>query len=124
MYAARRAHLPKYGKPRPAMEPDPSAGAPRPNAATTLADDFDNARKAAASQFHFKFSLAQLLIVLTTAAVLLGLIRIFGGPGQTLVIRHNSLNEESFMPGLLLAIRRVGTLEGLAYGLEHLLGLR
>jgi len=49
---------------------------------------------------------------------------IFGGPGQTLVIRHNSLNEESFMPGLLLAIRRVGTLEGLAYGLEHLLGLR
>jgi len=86
MYAARRAHLPKYGKPRPAMEPDPSAGAPRPNAATTLADDFDNARKAAASQFHFKFSLAQLLIVLTTAAVLLGLIRIFGGPGQLAVM--------------------------------------
>jgi 4-hydroxy-tetrahydrodipicolinate reductase len=49
---------------------------------------------------------------------------IFGGPGQTLVIRHNSLNEESFMPGLLLAIRRVGALDGLAYGLEHLLGLR
>jgi len=49
---------------------------------------------------------------------------IFGGPGQTLVIRHNSHTEESFMPGLLLAVRRVGTLDGLAYGLEHLLGLR
>jgi len=49
---------------------------------------------------------------------------IFGGPGQTLRIRHDSLNEESFMPGLLLSIRRVRELEGLAYGLEHLLGLR
>ncbi len=49
---------------------------------------------------------------------------IFGGPGQTLTIRHDSLNEESFMPGLLLAIRRVADLQGLVYGLEHLLGLR
>lgn len=49
---------------------------------------------------------------------------IFGGPGQTLRIRHDSLNEESFMPGLVMAIRRVRDLEGLAYGLEHLLGLR
>ncbi|MDR7520865.1 MAG: 4-hydroxy-tetrahydrodipicolinate reductase [Armatimonadota bacterium] len=49
---------------------------------------------------------------------------IFGGPGQTLTIRHDSLNEESFMPGLLLAIRRVGDLQGLVYGLEHLLALR
>jgi 4-hydroxy-tetrahydrodipicolinate reductase len=49
---------------------------------------------------------------------------IFGGPGQTLTIRHDSLNEESFMPGLLLAIRRVRELEGLVFGLEHLLGLR
>jgi 4-hydroxy-tetrahydrodipicolinate reductase len=49
---------------------------------------------------------------------------IFGGPGQTLTIRHDSLSEESFMPGLLLAIRRSSEFEGLAYGLEHLLGLR
>jgi 4-hydroxy-tetrahydrodipicolinate reductase len=49
---------------------------------------------------------------------------IFGGPGQTLVLRHNSLSEESFMPGLLLAIRRVRELQGLVFGLEHLLGLR
>ncbi|MDR7417588.1 MAG: 4-hydroxy-tetrahydrodipicolinate reductase [Armatimonadota bacterium] len=49
---------------------------------------------------------------------------IFGGPGQTLTIRHDSLSEESFMPGLLLAVRRVRDLQGLVYGLEHLLGLR
>lgn len=49
---------------------------------------------------------------------------VFGGLGQVLTIRHDSLNEESFMPGLLLAIRRVRDLTGLVYGLEHLLGLR
>lgn len=47
---------------------------------------------------------------------------IFGGPGQTLTIRHDSINEESFMPGMLLAVRRVGSLSGLVYGLETLLG--
>ena len=46
---------------------------------------------------------------------------IFGGPGQTLTIRHDSVNEESFMPGLLLAVRRVRALPGLVYGLEKLL---
>jgi 4-hydroxy-tetrahydrodipicolinate reductase len=35
---------------------------------------------------------------------------IFGGPGQTLTIRHDSVDRESFMPGVLLAIRKVGTL--------------
>lgn len=49
---------------------------------------------------------------------------VFGGLGQTLTIRHDSVNEESFMPGLLLAVRRVRDLEGLVFGLEHLLGLR
>jgi 4-hydroxy-tetrahydrodipicolinate reductase len=49
---------------------------------------------------------------------------VFGGLGQTLTIRHDSVSEESFMPGLLLAIRRVRDLEGLVFGLEHLLGLR
>lgn len=48
---------------------------------------------------------------------------IFGGPGQTLVIRHDSVNEESFMPGLLLAVRKVRSLVGLVYGLEKLLDL-
>ena len=46
---------------------------------------------------------------------------IFGGPGQTLTIRHDSVNEESFMPGLLLAVRRVRALPGLVHGLEKLL---
>ena len=48
---------------------------------------------------------------------------IFGGPGQTLVIRHDSVSEESFMPGLMLAARKVRSLTGLVYGLEKLLDL-
>jgi 4-hydroxy-tetrahydrodipicolinate reductase len=46
---------------------------------------------------------------------------VFGGVGQTLTIRHDSIARESFMPGVLLAVRRVGRLDGLAVGLEHLL---
>lgn len=47
---------------------------------------------------------------------------IFGGPGQTLSIRHDTTTRESFMPGVLLAVRRVGTLErSPVIGLEHLL---
>lgn len=46
---------------------------------------------------------------------------IFGLPGQTLTIRHDSLHRESFMPGVLLAVRRVQRLRGLVYGLESLL---
>jgi 4-hydroxy-tetrahydrodipicolinate reductase len=48
---------------------------------------------------------------------------IFGGAGQTLTIRHDSTSEESFMPGLVLAILRVGDLRDLAEGLEHILDL-
>jgi 4-hydroxy-tetrahydrodipicolinate reductase len=47
---------------------------------------------------------------------------IFGGEGQTLSIRHDSIDRRSFMPGVLLAVRRVGTLpERLTVGLEKLL---
>jgi 4-hydroxy-tetrahydrodipicolinate reductase len=47
---------------------------------------------------------------------------IFGGPGQTLTIRHDSIDRESFMPGVLLAVRRVGSLEhSPTVGLENLL---
>jgi 4-hydroxy-tetrahydrodipicolinate reductase len=47
---------------------------------------------------------------------------IFGGLGQTLTIRHDSLARESFMPGVLLAVRKVGTLErSPTVGLENLL---
>ena len=47
---------------------------------------------------------------------------IFGGEGQTLSIRHDSIARESFMPGVLLAVRRVGSLErSPMVGLEALL---
>jgi 4-hydroxy-tetrahydrodipicolinate reductase len=46
-----------------------------------------------------------------------------GGPGQTLTIRHDSTSEESFMPGLVLAIQRVGALTHLVEGLERVLDL-
>jgi 4-hydroxy-tetrahydrodipicolinate reductase len=47
---------------------------------------------------------------------------LFGGPGQTLTIRHDSIDRESFMPGVLLAVRRVGELErSPTIGLEALL---
>ena len=47
---------------------------------------------------------------------------IFGGAGQTLTIRHDSIDRQSFMPGVLLAVRRVGSLErSPTIGLEHLL---
>jgi len=46
---------------------------------------------------------------------------IFGGLGQTLTIRHDSINRESFMPGLILAIHKVIHLKGVVVGLEHLL---
>lgn len=46
---------------------------------------------------------------------------LFGGPGDTLTIRHDTLTRESFMPGVLLAVRKVRGLEGLVYGLDGLL---
>jgi 4-hydroxy-tetrahydrodipicolinate reductase len=48
---------------------------------------------------------------------------ILGSPGQTLTIRHDSLDRSSFMPGVLLAIKNVGSLEDLTVGLERLLDL-
>jgi 4-hydroxy-tetrahydrodipicolinate reductase len=47
---------------------------------------------------------------------------IFGDVGQTLTIRHDSIDRQSFMPGVLLAVRRVGDLaQPLTVGLENLL---
>jgi 4-hydroxy-tetrahydrodipicolinate reductase len=47
---------------------------------------------------------------------------ILGDLGQTLTIRHDTINRESFMPGVLLAVRRVGALEhSPVVGLESLL---
>jgi 4-hydroxy-tetrahydrodipicolinate reductase len=47
---------------------------------------------------------------------------VFGGQGQTLTIRHDSTDRTSFMPGVLLAVRRVADLpERFVVGLENLL---
>ncbi len=46
---------------------------------------------------------------------------IFGGLGQTLTIRHDSLDRQSFMPGVIIAIRYVRKNNGLVYGLEKIL---
>ncbi len=46
---------------------------------------------------------------------------IFGGLGQTLTIRHDSISRESFMPGVVLACKRVLTITGLVCGLENIL---
>ncbi|HEX2178753.1 MAG TPA: 4-hydroxy-tetrahydrodipicolinate reductase [Actinomycetota bacterium] len=48
---------------------------------------------------------------------------LFGGPGQTLTIRHDSLDRKSFMPGVILGIREIANHPGLTVGLEHYLGL-
>ncbi len=48
---------------------------------------------------------------------------ILGGPGQTLSIRHDTINRECFMPGVILAIKEVVSQKGLVYGLDTLLGL-
>jgi 4-hydroxy-tetrahydrodipicolinate reductase len=48
---------------------------------------------------------------------------VLGGPGQVLTIRHDSTSRESFIPGVLLAVRRVMELEELVVGLESILGL-
>ena len=46
---------------------------------------------------------------------------IFGGPGETLTIRHDSTSHRSFMPGVLLAIRKVQGLRGVVVGLEKIM---
>ncbi len=46
---------------------------------------------------------------------------IFGGEGQTLTIRHDSLSRESFMPGVILGVKKVIEKPGLTYGLDHFL---
>ena len=48
---------------------------------------------------------------------------ILGSPGQTLTIRHDSQDRASFMPGVILAVKKVSSLEELTVGLERLLDL-
>lgn len=46
---------------------------------------------------------------------------LFGGPGQMLTIRHDSIDRISFMPGVLMAIRYASQAVGFVYGLDQLL---
>ena len=48
---------------------------------------------------------------------------ILGTTGQTLTIRHDTTDRTSFMPGVLLAVKRVGDLPGVSVGLDTLLDL-
>lgn len=48
---------------------------------------------------------------------------IFGGVGQTLTIRHDSIDRTSFMPGVVLAVRGVVSRSGLVVGLEEMMDL-
>ena len=48
---------------------------------------------------------------------------LFGAAGETLTLRHDSYDRASFMPGVLLAVRQVGSHPGLTVGLEHWLDL-
>ena len=48
---------------------------------------------------------------------------LFGTQGETLTIRHDSLDRTSFVPGVLLAVRHVHERPGLTVGIEPLLGL-
>jgi 4-hydroxy-tetrahydrodipicolinate reductase len=48
---------------------------------------------------------------------------ILGSPGETLTIRHDTMGRESFMPGVILAVRHVMEHPGLVVGLEKLIGL-
>lgn len=48
---------------------------------------------------------------------------LFGGEGETLTIRHDSLDRKSFMPGVLLGVREILNRPGLTVGLENVLSL-
>ncbi|MBO8201797.1 4-hydroxy-tetrahydrodipicolinate reductase [Streptomyces smyrnaeus] len=48
---------------------------------------------------------------------------LFGDEAETLTIRHDSLHRSSFMPGVLLGVRKVPSVPGLTFGLEHFLDL-
>ena len=48
---------------------------------------------------------------------------LFGGPGQTLSIKHDTVSRECYMSGVILAVKEVVKRQGLVYGLDALLGL-
>lgn len=91
-----------------------AAGLPKPPDATR--DELPGARGTTVDDVHVHS--VRLAGLIAHQEVLLG------GHGETLTIRHDSLDRVSFMPGVLLAIRQLKSLPpGLTVGLEPLLGL-
>ncbi|MET3960453.1 4-hydroxy-tetrahydrodipicolinate reductase [Marmoricola sp. OAE513] len=89
------------------------AGLPAPPDATSTG--LDGARGAEADGIHVH-SLRIRGLVAHQEVVL-------GGPGETLTIRHDSMDRASFVPGVLLGLRRIGGAPGLTVGLEAFLDL-
>jgi 4-hydroxy-tetrahydrodipicolinate reductase len=48
---------------------------------------------------------------------------LLGNEGEVLTLRHDSLDRSSFMPGVVLALKRVSSIDGVVVGLENLLDL-
>ena len=46
---------------------------------------------------------------------------VFGSLGETLTLRHDSIDRKSFMPGVIESIRSIHTLQGFVYGLDNIL---
>lgn len=46
---------------------------------------------------------------------------IFGGPGQSLTIRHDSYDRVGFMPGVIMVVRKISAIKGLVYGMDALM---
>jgi 4-hydroxy-tetrahydrodipicolinate reductase len=89
------------------------AGAgPMPDATT---QELDGARGADVQGIHVHA--VRLRGLIAHQEVLLGL------DGETLSIRHDTMNRSSFTPGVLLAVRRIQEVPGLTIGLDHLLDL-
>lgn len=89
-----------------------AGSAPQPDATR---DQLDGARGAVVDGIHIHSVRLQGLVAHQEV--------ILGGPGESLTLRHDSYDRESFMPGVLLAVRSVGSRPGLTYGLENLLDL-
>jgi len=85
---------------------------PMPDATT---DELPGARGALVDGVHIHS--ARILGMIAHQEVL------FGGPGELLTIRHDSMNRESFMPGVVLGVKEVANHPGLTVGLELFLNL-
>jgi len=75
----------------------------------------DGARGASVSGIHVHSIRAQGLLAHQEV--------LMSGPGEMLTLRHDCLDRTSFMPGVMLAVRRVASHPGLTIGLEKFLGL-